>query len=98
MSDDARLKRRRLKLWIQDSRCRFCRVHTMLPEHVHAGLASKEVMATIEHLDSRYNPLRGTYRNQERTTLACWKCNNDRNRKEQASVDIEVLHRRSSHV
>ena len=105
MANSNRLARRRKKLWLEDDRCRFCRKPTIL-----AQFSTKEVvarnrdrLATIEHLDSRYNPNRGNRgknengENEERTTLACWRCNNDRNKVEQESIPREVLHERSSH-
>ena len=80
--------RRRNKLWERDPHCRFCGVETVLPENVPEG-PIPDNMATIEHLDSRNNPDRGKFCGQERTTLACFKCNNDRNKEEVKKIPIE---------
>ena len=93
------VKRRRRKLWLQDPTCRFCGILTILPEDLPPN-SVKNTKATIEHLDSRYNPMRGAYQGMsgkiaERCTLACWKCNNDRNKVEQEQVPIEELRKRS---
>lgn len=95
----SRLARRRMKLWLEDDRCRFCRKPTILAQFSTAEVVARnrDRTATIEHLDSRYNPNRGKSENEERTTLACWRCNNDRNKIEQESIPKEILHERSSH-
>ena len=99
VSNSNRLARRRLKLWLEDDRCRFCRKPTLLPQFCTKEVIARnrDRMATIEHLDSRYNPNRGKSDNEERTTLACWRCNNDRNKIEQESIPKKILQERSSH-
>lgn len=89
------LRNRRRKLWEEYPYCRFCSVLTVLPEDCPPGKAPPN-QATIEHLDSRYSPERGKMAG-ERTTLACWKCNNTRNCHEQRRVPIEVRRERSQH-
>lgn len=99
MANSSRLARRRRKLWLEDDRCRFCRKPTLLAEFCTKKIVAqnRDRLATIEHLDSRYNPDRGKSENEERTTLACWRCNNDRNKIEQELMPREILHERSSH-
>lgn len=106
-----RLRERRNKLWNQDPRCRNCKVITILPEdllgknddgtlrQMKPGFPEKRLldkMATIEHIHSRFNPLRGTLNGAvETTTLFCRKCNHLSNIKELKCIPLEELHRRS---
>lgn len=57
----------------------------------------KDVMATIEHLRSRYRPDRadGNPNRERRLVLACWRCNNDMNKLEQAQVPLNEKRRRA---
>ena len=96
MANTSRLRKRREKLWLEDPRCRFCGIYTLLKSGEGIAQPEKDRLATIEHLDSRYNSGRGTH-NGERTTLACWKCNNKRNQIEQELIPIDVKHERSRH-
>lgn len=91
-NDTGRLRRRRIRLWNKDPRCRRCGVVTVLPEDVN-GLP--ENMATIEHMDGRMLGTRGTFRNVERTTLWCRKCNNDHNNVTQAEISKELRRARA---
>lgn len=83
-----KLKRRRAKLHARDPQCHWCRTPTVLIEgHVRHKPAN---MATIDHLDDRFSPLRGTMGGQERTVLACDACNNRRGQERQrAVVDVQ---------
>ncbi len=97
-----RLRRRLNRLWAEDPNCRFCHKPTLHPifytDREKRKLGIRDKLATIEHLDSKNNPLRGTYPTDEpRTTLACWRCNNDRNRAEQESIPIEIKQEASKH-
>ena len=72
-----RLRARRERRWIEDPRCQDCGVETIPPELVKKGQRSR--MATLEHLDSRLNPMRGSGGvNEIRTTILCYKCNQKR--------------------
>lgn len=53
-------------------------------------------LATIDHLDDRFNPNRGTYVNELRRVLACNRCNRLRGFLSQAAQPIEVLRERSN--
>ena len=91
-----RLMRRRQKLWLKNCRCVFCGTKTILPPPGKPRGRVPDNWATIEHLDSRYNPERGNGTG-ERTVLCCWRCNNDRNKAEQQRVPIDELQRRAAH-
>ena len=91
------MSRRRLKLWVEDPHCRKCGTLTVLPENAKCSKKPDENQATIQHLDSRLSDVRGTYGETEtpRTTLFCWKCNNEENRETQAQVPICILRERA---
>ena len=91
----SRLTRRLRRLWEDNPRCFWC--DTITVWYANGKGRSPKDSATIDHLRSRYNESR-----QEpnplahaRTVLACWKCNNVRNKEEQARVPIEELWRRA---
>lgn len=53
-------------------------------------------LCTIDHLINRLNLLRKELvNNEERTVLACWKCNNRRGKEDVARLSIVELHKRS---
>ena len=70
-SKNARRRRRRMRLWMKDDRCRMCQEKTILPEMVSillnvpiANISDKMTpawrnrLATIDHVYSRFNPNR----------------------------------------
>jgi len=92
-----KLRRRRKHLWESDPNCVFCGRMTVLPKRGVKHGQTRDNLATIEHLDSKYNLMRGKFKNTERTVLCCWRCNNDRNKCEQQNVPIDELHQRSGY-
>lgn len=52
--------------------------------------------ATLEHLESRLNPMRGKRQGEFRIVLACLDCNHERNKREEAALGVEELWERSS--
>lgn len=50
-------------------------------------------MATLDHLDDRFSPQRGTFENkgEERTVLACAECNERRGAERVASMPKELI-------
>lgn len=50
--------------------------------------------ATLDHLDDKWSPLRGTFRGQRRRVAACRRCNERRSRDNQARMPTEEVHRR----
>lgn len=71
---------RRRKLWLANPRCHWCGTETRLPEVPNQGGIVK-VVATIDHLYSRYHPLPAADREMH-TVLACVPCNAMRARRE----------------
>lgn len=91
----ARLK----KLWEADPKCHWCGKPTVLilvPPGVAIGGRVFNA-ATIDHLRSRLDPNRQEPNSgvDIRTVLACWRCNQQRNDFEQASISVEELRRRA---
>ena len=85
-------KRRKQRLHKDDPKCSYCNVETIL-----GGSSKNPKQATIDHLDTRYSPYRGTFKGEERTVLCCRKCNHDRGAEEEKNVPIGILRERSKH-
>jgi len=92
-----RIKRQKQRLFIeQDGRCYYCGCEMVMPEgHTKRQPAN---LATLEHLDDRFSPLRGKMFGQRRHVLACVTCNGQRGRAREIEVGIEVLRERSRHA
>lgn len=85
-----------MRLWVrQQGKCYHCGALMVIrnlgprPDYIPADLA------TIDHLDSRWNPERGKHPNKSRRVLACARCNWERGRAEERAQPIEELRRRS---
>ena len=52
-------------------------------------------LATLEHLDSRLNPARGTRPGEHRRVLACKACNEKKGYEAERALGVEALRRRS---
>lgn len=102
MPERKKYKSRRTKLWREDPHCRNCGVLTILPEMRRKDLIRNNVnltnMATLEHLNSRLNPerLKPNYSSEIRTTLLCYKCNENKG-KEDCNVNFREIHKERSH-
>jgi hypothetical protein len=71
----------RQALWAkQNGRCFFCDCYTFI--------SAKQTphQATIEHLESVFKY--GDQRDDSKTVMACYKCNQDRNTKEHLTVPL----------
>jgi hypothetical protein len=86
----AKIRKRREKLWADvGGKCYWCGVDTVMPERGKHNAIPFDNLATVDHLrtrlhnDSRQEP---NTNNEERTVLACWKCNNTRGVLDQKSV------------
>ena len=81
----------------QGGLCHYCKEPMTLERPTrHKKVADN--MATIEHLEDRYDPNRGKFAGQKRHVVACHKCNNGRNSVRQADptvVSRAELRRRS---
>ena len=82
-----KLRRRKRKLYRrQKGRCFWCGCQMRFPPSGHTE-RPEATMATIEHLDDRFSPLRGKFSNGvERTVLACLKCNQKRGRESEQAM------------
>lgn len=99
---DTRRKFRRKEILFerQNGRCFWCNCAMLLLPKGGATKrhqSNKANLATIDHLRSRYNSSRQepSKNKEERTVLACHKCNNERGDAETALLSIEDLRRRS---
>ena len=75
------IRKRREKLWIEmDGKCHWCGTNTILPPRGSTKIEHRDNLATLDHLRTRLddNRLQPNDSNEERTTLACWACNNRR--------------------
>jgi len=81
----------------RDPDCHWCRKPTVLMR-VH----TKETVrnrATLDHLDDRFEPRRGRYKQQERTVLACWDCNHKRGQRRQAEcIALQRVKSQAGHI
>jgi hypothetical protein len=75
------LTRQRLQFWLKDPRCYYCKVVTVF--EYPKGTQRPDNYATIDHLRPRHHPLRREPANGDiRHVLACFRCNNDRDKRE----------------
>src|SRR5882757_9421759 len=79
---------------MQDRLCHWCKCQMSLAvPKLHES--PRKDLATIDHLDSRYNPLRGSFKGQLRHVAACWECNQKRCDEETKALPIQELRRRA---
>jgi hypothetical protein len=83
----------KLKLWQNDSRCYWCKRHTILTNEPNIKGEAPELMATIDHLVSRLHIDRWKKRDNSKV-LACYACNARRAREEVDALSKEELIRR----
>jgi len=95
MSNTKRLRRRRHKLFKENPYCFYCGEEMVLRESRGGGIWPPNA-ATIEHLISRNNPLRGVI--EGKTVLACKQCNEQAGAEEERALPIEELWRRAGHL
>ena len=93
MSTNGRLSRQRLRLCFEQLwECWWCGRLVQIVECNDGKLPDDA--ATIDHLDSRLNPLRGKSRGRRRV-MACHACNHERGAIEEACMPIEQLRQRA---
>lgn len=81
------ISRQRRRFWLRDPRCHYCGVITVFE---HEKGTPKDNYATIDHLRPRHHPERHVPANGEvRHVLACFRCNNDRDKRELAEKPKE---------
>jgi hypothetical protein len=83
----------KLKLWQTDPRCHWCKRETKLINVPEIKGAADPLMATIDHLVSRYFPQRWVRRDQTKV-LACYECNFKRATEETKQLSKEELVKR----
>lgn len=72
------------RLWAkfkkQDGRCHWCGEKMIEPNSFKPakGVSPPAMLCTVDHLDTRISPERGTRQGQIRTVAACYSCNNGR--------------------
>jgi len=84
----------KLKLYQADARCHWCKRITILTNIPEIHGEPDPLMATIDHLVSRYHPERWVKRDLTKV-LACYECNARRAREETESLSREELVRRA---
>ena len=96
MSHEKR-RRRLAKLHQRDPHCHWCRQPTVfLRIHTKHTIRNR---ATFDHLDDRFDPMRGRLHGQERSVLACWDCNHKRAQKRQAEcVALQRQKSQAGHI
>ena len=80
----------KLKLWQTDPRCHWCRRTTKLLNIPEIQGEADPLMATIDHLVSRYHPQRWVHRDQTKV-LSCYECNSKRAIEETKKLSREEL-------
>lgn len=94
---NAKSKRRLEKLHKRDPHCHWCRKLTVFMR-VHTKQTVRE-RATLDHLDDRFDPMRGKRPGEERTVLACWACNHTRAQARQAAcVELQRHKSQAGHI
>jgi hypothetical protein len=77
----------------QNGKCHWCG-NEMKPPGTFIPASGKRPppdLCTMEHLDDRWDPMRGKYPGQFRRVAACLACNNGRNTARLKELPIEVL-------
>lgn len=88
--------RRRVNLFLrQGGLCYWCNRPMFLPVSLSGGEGNRDSMATIDHLDSRLSPERGTHKKEQRTVMAHARCNHDRGHDEEAAQPLWLRHVKS---
>ena len=74
----------KLRLWEENPHCFYCNRKTFLTNIDNLKGHPKDLMATIEHKISRLSPYRWRtkLKGEKRKVLACYRCNQERSKKE----------------
>ena len=103
MARNDRMRRRLIKLWLEDNGCHFCGRPTILvvsPGELKGKcrqITHFPERATIDHLNSKLSVTRiQRHDGVPQTVLACYECNQRRSREEQAALPPQELRRRSA--
>lgn len=90
-----RARKLRYKLYCaQQGLCHWCRKPMQWVDTEFWSLRSiPPDMCTLDHLDPRWHPQRGTRASGRRIVAACWACNNERDKQLHRQIPRELLHR-----
>jgi len=90
MPNTKRLRKLRRTLWEKDPKCHYCGVVTTWEIPAKGSLSP--TAATLDHLISRLHPTRYTMDHYPSSllVLCCYRCNNDRGRREDISLQKKV--------
>ena len=86
----------KVQLYQEDKRCHWCKRETILICDKALKGNAHPLMATIDHMVSRYHPHRWVKKesNQKRKVLSCYQCNHERSIKETLCLSrAEILQR-----
>ena len=86
----------KLELWQKDDKCHWCKRHTILTHEPNLRGKPNPLMATIDHVVSRYCISRWILKKkgQKRKVLACYECNHKRSVQETLGLSrAEILKR-----
>ena len=84
----------KLRMWRNDDRCHWCKRPTKLLNIPEISGRADPLMATVDHLVSRYSTHRWVKREKTKV-LACYECNKKREVQETASLSKEEMRKRS---
>lgn len=86
----------KVKLWNENPNCHWCGRLTTLTNVQHIKGMPDMLMATVDHIVSRYSPYRWVKAKpqEKRKVLACYECNARRSAEETAQLSKEELYRR----
>lgn len=91
-------RRRRIACREQKWLCYYCnQLMIEFTERPRKGVKHPDNAATLEHLDDRFSPDRGTRAGDIRRVAACRKCNQERGTIRQAEQGIDELRKRAKH-
>ena len=79
----------------QGGKCYYCKKQMVKRWPHRPGETIPDNLATLEHLDSRLNPMRGRFVNELRHAVVCKSCNEAKAAEEVARLGLEELRRRA---
>jgi ribosomal protein S14 len=87
----------KVELWNEDSRCYWCGRHTHLTDTPRIQGRADPLMATIDHIVSRFYLHRWVKKKkgQKRKVLSCYECNHKRSVQETLSLSRSEVVKRS---
>lgn len=93
-----RNRKKRARLFeLQGGICFWCKLPMRLLDTTGQNLSHQpKDMCTLDHLEPRWHPERGTHAGNYRLVAACFKCNNTRDQELHRLIPRELLHRASA--